>query len=67
MTELQVNFIRSLYICYRFDQLRLLEACNTRSAASEGAVLLMTADECEQKSQQTGGGNETIACHANVI
>jgi len=55
VTELQVNFIRFLYIYYRFDQLRLLEACNTRGVASEGAVLIMTVDECEQQSQQTLG------------
>lgn len=55
MTELQVNFIRFLYIYYRFDQLRLLEVCNARGAASEGALLIMTVDECQQQSQQTLG------------
>lgn len=55
MTELPVNFIRFLYIYYRFDQLRILEACNARGAASEGALLIMTVDEGEQQSQQTLG------------
>lgn len=50
MTELLVNFVRFLYIYYRFNQLRLLEYCSARSAASEGALLIRTVDEGEQQT-----------------
>ena len=50
VTELLVNFIHFLYIYYRFDQLRVLEPCSARSAASERALLITTVDEGEQQT-----------------